>query len=68
MERTAWIEVAKQVLAGNTAGLKCPICGHDALDVEWLPFDDGTGGEFRIRCRNCGAQNFVLKHNVDKEN
>ena len=65
MEGRAWIEVAKRVLAGSTAVLDCPVCGHGTLDVEWLPFGDGTGGDFRIRCPKCSAQNFVLKRNVE---
>jgi hypothetical protein len=67
MSPRAWTEVASEVLAGNLASLKCPVCAL-ALDVEWLPFDDGMGGEFRIRCRNCGAETFVLKRTAKKEN
>jgi hypothetical protein len=61
LERAAWLEAAKAVLAGQTDGLKCPVCSNDTLDVEWLPFADGSGGEFRLRCRNCDAENYVLK-------
>lgn len=61
MERAAWIEAAREVLAGRTTDLRCPVCGNDTLDAAWLPFDDGTGGEFRLLCRTCGAENFVLK-------
>jgi hypothetical protein len=61
MERTAWIEAANEVLAGRTTTMKCPVCGNDTRDAEWLAFADGTGGEFRLTCRTCGAENFVLK-------
>jgi hypothetical protein len=67
VKRTAWIEAAKEVLAGRTTDLRCPVCRHDTLDAEWLPFADGTGGEFRLRCRTCGAENFVVKRQADSE-
>jgi hypothetical protein len=61
MERAAWIEAAREVLAGRTSGLRCPVCDNDTLEAEWLPFADNRGGEFRLRCHTCGAENFVLK-------
>lgn len=67
VERAAWIDAAKQVLAGQTTGLRCPVCDNDTLDAEWLPLEDGTGGEYRLRCRTCGAENFVLKRRSGSE-
>jgi hypothetical protein len=61
MTRDAWLAVAQRVLAGETSGLRCPVCDHAALKIEWLPTGDGTGGEYHLRCDNCGAENFVLK-------
>lgn len=67
MERKKWIEVAREALAGHTADLKCPVCGHSTLDAEWLPFAGGAGGGYRLLCRNCGAKNFVLKNHLESE-
>lgn len=65
MNRQAWIEVTKEVLAGKTHDLKCPVCGNSTLDATWLPISTG-GGEFRLLCRACGAENFVLKRSEGK--
>ena len=43
----------------------CPENGDAALCVDWIPFTAGAGagtagGEYRIWCPTCGAQNVVL--------
>lgn len=67
MERAAWIQAAREVIAGHTTNLPCPVCGNDTLDAETLRFADGTGREFRLWCRTCGAENFVRKRDLDSE-
>jgi uncharacterized C2H2 Zn-finger protein len=60
-ERAGWIQAVKDAVAGQTSSLKCPHCGNHTLDAEWHPFVLDRGGEYRLRCRTCGAENYALK-------
>jgi hypothetical protein len=55
-----WIDAAKQVGEGEREGILCPQNGDDFLAVEWIPFENSTGGEWWLHCPACGAQNFPL--------
>jgi len=59
MCRKAWIEAAQRVLAGDTAGIRCPVRDDAEVRVEWLPALGG-GGEFHLACPECGAENYIL--------
>jgi hypothetical protein len=65
VSRREWIEVAKRVVAGDTVGLRCPVSDDDQLQVQWIPIDAGRG-EYRLSCRGCGAENYVLADRADK--
>jgi hypothetical protein len=40
-------------------GLRCPENDDGDLIVTWIP-DGGGGGEFKLRCASCGAENYML--------
>ncbi|WP_410631251.1 hypothetical protein [Amycolatopsis sp. cmx-4-83] len=61
MTRMAWIEAAKRVSEGAREELRCPENDDDFLAVEWLPNPGGVGGEYRLHCPSCGAENWILK-------
>ena len=61
MSRERWLEAAKLVLSGSDEEIPCPVDCVGYLEVEWIPFENRPGGEFRLSCRECGAENFVLK-------
>jgi hypothetical protein len=58
--REAWIQAARQVTETGTVDVQCPENADGLLHAEWIPVTDGTGGEWRVWCPACGAQNFVL--------
>lgn len=55
-----WGEVAPLVLAGQDK-IRCPIRDDDYLVVTWIPFDGTVGGQFRLTCAGCRAENYILK-------
>jgi hypothetical protein len=59
-KRGLWLEVASQVMSGEYGQCVCPANGDDIILVEWLPFVHQPGGEVRVFCPTCGAQNYIL--------
>ena len=49
------------VIRGEREKIPCPVDGVGTLEVEWIPLGGELGGEFRLFCPDCGAENFVLK-------
>lgn len=58
--QAAWLEVAKRVANGDRENLSCPVRHDGYLVVRWIPFQVGGGGEYQMRCPECGAENFLL--------
>jgi hypothetical protein len=66
-ERAGWMHAVEEVAAGRLIGLDCPRCRKPTMDAEWLPFGPlnrpivpQRGGEYRLLCSNCGAENYIL--------
>lgn len=60
MSKIDWLRVAKLVLDGQFDNLRCPESDDDILDVQWIVGPTSGSGEYWLRCRGCGAQNFIL--------
>jgi hypothetical protein len=58
--RAAWLEVANRVSRGERENLLCPVRRDGYLVIRWIPFTGGGGGEYQVRCPECGAENFLL--------
>jgi len=59
--RDRWLAAAKAVVEGSLTGYRCPENDDADLRSEWIPFSDGGGGgEYRVYCPSCGAENYVL--------
>lgn len=67
MNRRGWIEAAKRVVEDPEARVQCPNCGYRWLNVEFLPFSEESGGEYRLSCPACGEENFVLVRKTPPE-
>lgn len=61
MSDDPWIETSNAALLGEKNGLLCPVCDTKAVDAEWVPFKDNTGGVVHLACRNCKAQRAIVK-------
>jgi len=58
--RERWIDAIARVGRGELTGIPCPVNVDADLDVEWIPFKNGPGGEYWLHCPECGAQTFAL--------
>ena len=58
--RARWLAAAKAVVEGELVGYRCPQNDDAELLSEWIPFSKGGGGEHRLYCPSCHAENFVL--------
>ena len=66
--RARWIEAGKRVVEagrrvavnGESERIPCPQNQDGYLEIQWVPFENGPGGEYWLRCPLCGAHNEVL--------
>jgi hypothetical protein len=63
--RARWLEAARMVVAGNRQGMRCPENQDGDLEVIWAGFHDQPGGEYWLRCPECGAHNEILIRDHD---
>ena len=56
-----WIAAGKILGRQPRAVVRCPECGEASLEVQDVPFPDGSGLERWMRCPRCRAVNALLR-------